>query len=81
MAVAEGAAAGLREPEHRVVGSSDEVVLEVGEAAREGEPGNAGRDVHREVERRRGRRGREAGWDGFETVERLGAVRAGSWSF
>ena len=51
MAVAEGAAAGLREPEHRVVGSSDEVVLEMGEAAREGEPGDAGRDVHREVER------------------------------
>ena len=51
MAVAEGAAAGLREPEHRVVGSSGQVVLEVGEAAREGELGDAGRDVHREVER------------------------------
>ena len=51
MAVTEGAAAGLRQPEHRVVGSSDQVVLEVGEAAREGELGDAGRDVHREVER------------------------------
>ena len=34
-AVAEGAPAGLLQPEHRVVGSSGQVVLEVGEAARE----------------------------------------------
>jgi hypothetical protein len=50
-AVAEGAAAGLRKPEHRVVGSADQVVLEVGESAREGELGDAGGDAHRELER------------------------------
>jgi|GEM_PF-6837141 len=51
MAVAEGATAGFRQPEHRVVGCSDQVVPEVGDAAREGELGDAGRDVHRELER------------------------------
>ena len=75
MAVAEGAAAGLRQPEHRVVGSSDEVVLEVGEAARQGELGDAGREVHREVERdEAGSAARQVG-----TVDRGASGRGACW--